>query len=84
MLLVDDGLLIALGSGFDDVLFGGWVELVTEFLFTLLLRLNGFEVVRFVVVELGWVDGFAEELGLLESSPDGFDSFVLELSLELA
>lgn len=84
MLLVDDGLLIALVGGFDVVLFGGWVELVTEFLFTLLLRLNGFEVVRLLVVELGWVDGFAEELGLLESSPERFDSFELRLSLEFA
>lgn len=32
------------------------------------LRLNGLDVVRFVVVELGAADEFPEELGLLESS----------------
>lgn len=52
LLLVDDGLLDALASGLEVVLFGGWVELVTEFLFAPMLRLNGLEVVRLVVVEL--------------------------------
>ena len=39
---------------------------------------------RLLVVELGTVDGFADELGLFESSPGGFESTVLELSLEFA
>lgn len=44
------------------------MELDTGFLLMLLVRLNGVEVVRLVVVELGAAEEVAEELGLLESS----------------
>lgn len=69
-------------SGLEVVrLFGGWVELETELRLFIPVLPNGFEVVRLfaVVVELGMVAGFPDELGLSSLC----ESLELEFSLEL-
>ena len=78
-MLVDDGRLTAFASGFEVVLPIGWVELDTGLRFPLLFLLNGVEVVRLLVVELGAEDELAaDELGLPESSFGWLESLVVE------
>ena len=78
--------LLAIARGLEVVLPKGCVELETGFLFELLVRLKGVEVVRLLVVVLVAEDVLAVEMGLLDSSPCELESFELEFgfSVELA
>lgn len=75
--------LLTFARGLEVVLPKGCVELETGFLVELLVRLNGVEMVRLLVVVLVAEDVLAVELGLLESSPCEVESLELELGLSV-